>query len=285
MQDDQQAHVVAVASRQRLERGDLGRRLVPGTAVDQELDAIAAREANQILPARRGGDGETLGQARLAARFVPGVVERRREVEQEPGALSRIVAHRGQRLPKPQDRAGVLAPVQEPAGFLRQESRGETVLAAPQGQGADGLVRGPLFADTPGQREDLGAHQGRLDAFRGREIAPGGVGLLEERHGVFEPSLACGAGGPEPQCADGLGRGGIAMRPAPGGRAAGGFGCGIQARRELGQPQLEPPPLLGRGPRGAKEALQPRPRLGGPAARGLPLGLQRLQPRRRGPAA
>ena len=261
MQDDEQPEVVSIAPRQRLELADLGGRLVPGTAVDQKLDAVSSRESDELVPSRRRGDGEALRQRRFAARGVLRVVERGREVEQEPGALPGIVARRGQRLPESQDRTGVLAAVQKPARLLRQELRRERVIAAPQRERADGFVRGLLLADTTAQGLDPRPHEGRRHPLRGGEVPTGVVGFLEKRGRGLEASLSRRTDRAEPQGSDRLGGGRIRMRPPPRRRAASRLGSGVQDRGQLGQPQSEQAPLRGGGlggPAGAPAATARR---------------------------
>ena len=224
------AGVVGVGLRapeRRLERRDLGGGRLPGAAVDQELDAVSPRDADQVVAAGRRGRPQAFAQRGLAPRRIAGVVLRRGEIQQQRGALARIVPLGGQGLFEPEDRAIELAAVEKPPRLLGQEPCGHGV-SGPERDGTNRVVERLLVRDAAGERQDLRARECHLHARLRGEREPRAIGVVQQRQRRLEAALASEPRGPEPQRADGLLGRSVRVGAPPRGRPARGLAGGPQ---------------------------------------------------------
>ncbi len=284
VEHDETARIVPLRDCARFQLGDFPRGDFPGAAVDQELDAISARDPRDVFPARGGGGLKGRVEKRLATGFVPRVVDRRGEIQEQPGALCRIVGGNAERLLEPHGGLRVLPAVEQRARFLREESDRETLVGGAEREGTKSLVDGVLFGVPPGQREDAGPGQPGFEPVEFRSVAAEAVGFFHEGERAVGSALARQAGRSQRQRPHALARRGVGMLAAPGRRPAGGFRVASEHDRNLGRAETRAARLRRRAGAGPDEAFQAGQGIAGPASRDLPLGFESLEPgnRRRG---
>ena len=195
--------------------------------------AIRARSSR---PAAEAAAKHSVSIASLPEVIV-GVIHRRRQVEQELGAFSRIVPVDGERLLQFQDRSRGLATVQQSPRLLRQKARGQEVVSGVEGERADGLVDGLLLLEAPGECEHAVP-----EPARSRSVRPAAAFLPRLRSSrsasaQSQPALAGQTPSAEPQGADRLPGRSPTMLAPPGGGPASPLTRRSERDRDLRQPQ------------------------------------------------
>ncbi len=282
VEGDEEPQLVAVARGliEELPRDRRGGIEVGARQID--LDAVRSRDPQQVPASRGRRERRGVVEQLPASRGAAGVVERRREIDRDPGALARIVAQDGERLLEARGRLPEAPAVGETQRLLRDEPRGERIVAGGERRAAPALVDRRLLLEPPLERERTRARERVVDPRRlghpGREDQP--VRLVETRVRPGAIAVAREPGGLEPQRADALVRRSVRKGGAPRRGAAARLGDSLETRRDLRRAERASPALRESGGGVSGDALEERPRLRGTAAGELPLGLDAREPRR-----